>query len=122
MAEWDIPLDNFFHDAEDAIETEVRTFISDFAKLLIDITPFRTGQLKGGYQAGINVDPPFSRPPDDKGGQVTHALIVAVADTWEFGDTFKIINYTEHGPYVNDGTVNQAGQFFVERAIAAFSS
>lgn len=117
MAEWDIPLDQFFSDAEEEITDEVRGIIKDAAQFLVDITPVRTGRLRGGYQGAINRDPPFQRPPDDMGGQITISLIAATAEQFKLGDTFKIVNYTPYGPYVNDGTERMAGQFMIERTI-----
>lgn len=117
MAKWSKPLDEFFEEFEQDLSDEVKAIFVDAAQFLIDVTPVRTGRLRGGYQAGLNRSPAFARPPDDKSGAVTFALINGVIQQFKLTDTLFITNYTPYGPYVNDGTSNMAGQFMIERTV-----
>ena len=118
MAQWSIPLNEFFDEAITSIEFEAKAQFKEGVRFLVDITPRRTGRLRGGYSAGLNSIPNFRRPPDDFDGSLTVSLMHAVIDQWKIDDTLWVVNYTPYGPFVNDGTDRQAGQFMIERMLA----
>lgn len=122
MARWSIPIDAFFDEAKEAVTKDARKIIESAGHFLVDVTPVRTGRLRGGYQSAINNDPAFVRPPDDLTGEATKAFISAVAAQFELQDKFKIVNYTPYAIFVNDGTSRQAGQFMIERTISFATS
>ena len=114
---WDPPLgvalNAMADDMVDAFKNAGRTAI----RSLVAYTPVKTGQLRGGWIAAINGDPAFQRPPDDKLGVVTIAFADAVIEGYRLGDELRIVNFTPHGIFVNDGTSRIEPRRMVERAI-----
>lgn len=118
---WDVDIDAALRDIGAAIEDEVKEGAKVGARYLVLETPVRTGQLRGGWQPGINADPPFSRPPDDKTGEITIAYMEAVIEQYRLGDELVFTNYTPHGIYINDGTEKITPRRMVERTVDLLS-
>lgn len=113
MSRWQIPLDQFFDDVERSIVDDFRSMGFELLGDLQFNTPVDTGRLRSAWFVTVNT-PDFSDNPADTG----EASLVDLS----LSSTIILQNNVEYGPYVNDGTQRQAGQFFVEAAVAGFTA
>ena len=116
-AGWERPISETLTGLFNDIVEDVRGGANVLNRALVKNTPVDTGRLRGGWQGDLTGGAPFGRPPDDKIGEITIALMDAIVAKMLPGDTYTVDNYTFYGPYVNDGTRLIEPRRFVERSI-----
>lgn len=86
----------------------------DAAHALVEKTPVKTGQARGGWRGGINRTP--STPADgkrDTHGEFTKAHIEASLVGAKVGDRVVIANAVPHIHFLENGTVKMAARAMV---------
>ena len=113
------------------LEALARQSIQALAERVVETTPIDTGFLRGSWQPNLNVLPPPRADDDstDSTGDAALGRVGIVVSGIRAGDTFYMVNNARYGMRLEFGFVgadslgrvyNQAGRYFVTRAIAAW--
>lgn len=84
---------------------------------IVDVTPFITGKLRGGYYIRINSDDVRPSQPVDPTGLFTKALMTAESKKIRWGDRVEIVNDVEYSFYVDQGTIHFEGRNMVGKTL-----
>ncbi len=83
---------------------------------MVQRTPVDTGFLRGSWQPSIG-EPAEAKGSMDPSGAGANAKIGLTVANVKAGDRFFMINNAAYGPFVEYGTSQMAGRFFVTETV-----
>jgi len=87
-------------------------FIQDLNQKVVEATPYKTGNLRGSWYAGLNGEPDAASGPPDAGGAAIARMNLVAAEL-KLGDVYYAVNGANYAGFVENGTSKMAGRFFV---------
>lgn len=120
MLRIDFPADEITAQCERAQASTLRfavEFLQDVNEHLVYATPFKTGNLRGSWYAGLNSEPAArDGSPDPGGGGAIANLNLALASL-QLGDVYYAVNGASYAAFVEYGTRHFMGYLYVTRTV-----
>lgn len=113
------------------LDALARQSIQELVAEVVQTTPVDTGFLRGSWQPSVNSADISTPGKDDAGGVRAQVLTGIVVKQMKPGDTFFCVNNAAYAMRIEYGFVgtdslgrnyNQAGRFFVKRAMRRWPS
>lgn len=120
MLRIDFPADDIIAQCEKAQTSVLRfavEFLQDINEHLVYATPFKTGNLRGSWYAGLNGEPESRGGTPDPGGSGAIANLNMALSSLQLGDVYYAVNGASYAGFVEYGTRHMMGRLFVTTTV-----